>query len=140
MSRSQIKDITSNLCLSNETPPLYCNRAWLIPPLIDAFNNYMESCFELSWLNCLDESMVSFLNKHCPNWVCVKHKPYPFGNEYHTIACCLSKIIFRMELVETEKDCPKEGPHSTPQFKDTMTKTATLCVCMMKSLWGMKRV
>ncbi len=112
----------------------------MIRSLIQAFNNHMEEYFNPSWLNCLDELMVSFLNEHCPNWVCIKRKPHPFGNEYHTIVCCLSKIIFRMELVETEKDRPKEGPYTKPEFKDKMTKTTALCVCMTKSIWGTKRV
>mmetsp|Transcript_21172 Transcript_21172/g.44313 ORF Transcript_21172/g.44313 Transcript_21172/m.44313 type:complete len:323 (-) Transcript_21172:81-1049(-) len=45
-----------------------------------------------------------------------------------------------MELVETEKDRPKEGPHATPEFEDTMTKTAALCIWMTKPIWGTKRV
>ncbi len=45
-----------------------------------------------------------------------------------------------MELVGTEKDIPKERPCLKPQFKDTITKTVALCVCMAKPLWGMKRV
>ncbi len=53
-----------------------------------------------------------------------------------TIACCLSKIIFSMELVETKKDCPKEGLHAKLKFEYTMTKTA----CITQPLWGTKRV
>ncbi len=45
-----------------------------------------------------------------------------------------------MELVETEKDCPKEGPFAKPEFEDRMTKTAALCIHMTKSIWGTKRV
>ncbi len=67
----------------------------------------MMEHFNLSWLSCLDELMVAFLNEHCLNWVCMKRKPHPFCNEYHTIACCLSKIIYPMELIETDKDRPK---------------------------------
>ncbi len=130
----------SHLCLCNDNPPEYRDCSWAIRPLIAAFNEHMETCFDPSWLTCLDESMVAFLNEHSPNWVCIKRKPHPYGNEYHTIACCMSKIIFRMELVETEKDRPKEGPHSKPAFEDVMTKTAALCVRLTEPLWGTKRV
>ncbi len=99
----------------------------MIRPLINAFNKHMTENFNPLWLSCLDESMVAFLNKHCPNWVCMKRKLHPFGNEYHTNACCLSKIIYQMELVETGKDCPKEGDYSHPKFEDVMPMTAALC-------------
>ncbi len=45
-----------------------------------------------------------------------------------------------MELVETEKDCPKEGPNSRLQFEDTMTTTVALGVCMTQPLYDMDRV
>ncbi len=137
---NRFKDILSNIQLYNNPHPNYHNRSWMIHPLIQAFNDQMEECFNPSWLNCLDESMVAFLNKHCPNWVRIKRKPHPLENEYHTIACCLSKIIFCMELVEMEKDSPKGGPFAKPEFKDMMTKTTALCIPMTKSIWGTKRV
>ena len=84
--------------------------------------------------------MVAFLNEFCPNWVYVKCKLHPYGNEYHTIACCISKIIFWIELVETQKDCPSKGPHSTPQFEDSMPKTAALCCQLTEPMWGTNRV
>ncbi len=99
----------------------------MVRDMVQAFNNHMEAVFDPSWITCLDESMVSFMNKFCPNWVCVKRKPQPFGNEYHTIACCLSKIIFRIEMVETEKDRPSEGELAHPEFEGEMPKTAALC-------------
>ena len=37
------------------------------------------------YFNTLDESMNICLNKYCPGWMCVPHKPHPFGSEYHTI-------------------------------------------------------
>ncbi len=130
MSCNLVKDMLSNLCLYNYPLPNYCNHSWAIHPLIASFNDHMESCFEPSWLTCLDKIMVTFTDEYAPNWVVVKCKPHPFGNEYHAIACCKSKIIFKMEVVETEKNGLKEGPYSKPLFEDTMTKTAALCVCM----------
>ena len=54
--------------------------------LIDAWNDHMAGEYNPSWLNCLDESMNSWLSKFCPGFMCIPHKPHPFGNEYHTIA------------------------------------------------------
>ena len=34
-------------------------------------------------------------------------KPWPFGNEYHTVCCSLSGILWQMELIEL-KDSPSE--------------------------------
>jgi hypothetical protein len=112
----------------------------MIRDMVKLFNDHMEAIFNPSWLTCLDESMVVFQNEFAPNWVCIKRKPHPFGNEWHTIACCISKIIFRIELVETEKDRPKEGPYSTPEFDGEMTKTAALCCRLTKPIWGSNRV
>ncbi len=33
-----------------------------------------------------------------------------------------------MEMVETEKDHPKEGPHTKPLFEHKTTKTAAPCM------------
>ena len=42
-----------------------------------------------------------------------KQNPHPLGNECHIKACCNTKIMFSVELVEG-KDKPKEGMHSLP--------------------------
>ena len=76
----------------------------------------MTEVFSSSWITCLDESMVVFFNAFCPGWMNVKRKPHPFGNEYHTIACCISHIIFYIEIVEG-KDKPSEGPNKHIQFE-----------------------
>ena len=30
----------------------------------------------------------------------IPHNPHPFGNEYHTIACAKSKVIYNVDIVE----------------------------------------
>ena len=45
----------------------------------------------------------------CPGWMYVPRKPHHFGNEYHTICCGYSGVLFDLELVEG-KDAPKEIP------------------------------
>ena len=75
---------------------------------------------------CLDESMSIWTNRWtCPGWVFCPRKPHPFGNEYHTICCALSGILFRLELVEG-RDRPKELP-SDPKTKKTIHLLLRLC-------------
>ncbi len=56
-----------------------------VQDMIDAFNNQYKSNYHPGWLLCLDESMIDWLNKYCPGWMCVLQKPHPFGNEYYKI-------------------------------------------------------
>ena len=66
----------------------------------------------------------------------VKEDASSLGNEYHTIACGDTKILFFVELVEG-KDTPKEGPNSKPEFEDEMkSKVAALVVRMSRDIWG----
>lgn len=100
---------------------------------IAAWNRNMDERFRPSYLTCLDESMVAWMEKlSCPGWVHVPRKPHPFGNEYHTIACAMSKIIFRLELVEG-KDRPSWRP--VPEFEDQLGKTGGLIMRMTEPLW-----
>ena len=58
---------------------------------------------------CLDESMMVWNNQYiCPGFMVVPHKPHPLGNEWHTIACGISSILFWMELVEGKDQPPKD--------------------------------
>ena len=81
----------------------------------------MKNVFDCSWIACLDESMMAWLQKWtCPGWMCVERKPHLFRNEWHTICCGCSNILFRMEIVEG-KDCPfklgpKNGKKMDPQL------------------------
>ena len=76
--------------------------------------------------------MVAFHGAHAPRWMCLDNKPHPLGNEYHTIACCEMKIMFRMELVQ-RKDKPLEGAHASPEFEEeTGSKIASLFLCITK--------
>ncbi len=54
--------------------------------MIKAFNNHYESEYSPVWLCCLNESMNSWLNKFFPGFMICPQKPWPFGNEYHSIA------------------------------------------------------
>ena len=73
----------------------------------------MKTIFIPSWLVCLDESMSKWLAKYsCPGFVFCPRKPWPFGNEYHSIACALSSIIFFVELVEGRDRAKELGEKS----------------------------
>jgi hypothetical protein len=66
------------------------------------------------WASCLDESMSAWISRWtCPGWVFCPQKPHPFGNEYHSICCGDSGIMYHIELVEG-KDAltPNTQPHS----------------------------
>ena len=54
----------------------------------------MREQFTPSWVSCLDKFMSFWSNVwNSPSWVCVTHKPCPFGNEYHAITCLRSNIF-----------------------------------------------
>ena len=70
----------------------------------------MTYVLKCGWITCLDESMSTWLSRWtCPGWMFVPRKPRPFGNEYHSICCRESGIMFAIELCEG-KDRPKELP------------------------------
>ena len=134
------EQINSHLTLTmQELPKTYRDRFWWVRPLIDAFNKETQEDFIAGWLIVLDKSMVVFLNKYAPGWTVVKRKPHPMGNEYHTTACCNTKIIFHIEIVEG-KDQPKEGPHATGKFEEEFgSKMGALVVRMMEGVRGSGR-
>ena len=140
MSGKRFTKIGECIRLNNNTPPTYKDRFFWVRELIDGFNENMRKTFVSSWIVCVDESMVVFYNKYAPGWIAVKRKPHPLGNEYHTTACCESKIIFWIEIVEG-KSKPKEGPHAESKFeKEFESKIAALVVRMTTPIWGSGKV
>ena len=94
--------------------------------MIELWNQNMTECFSPGWIVCLDESMSIWHNRWtCPGWVYCPRKPHPFGNEYHDIACGLSKILFRILMVEG-KDQPQEVQR---EFKNEGSTTEILLEC-----------
>ena len=105
----------------------------------DKFNKHYLEKYEPSWISVLDESMVEWLNKYGPGWMCVPCKPHPFGNEYHTIANGdhKSPILYRVELVE-RKDRPRQL--GKKEFDDLGGPTIGLMVRMTCNLWHTGKV
>ncbi len=87
--------------------------------------------------------MSSWLNKFCPGFMCVPHKPHPFGNEYHSIADGDDgkSIMWRVKLVEG-KDKPRRanGHFVFPTEFPGYGKTTTMMLEMMKPIHGKGRV
>ena len=71
--------------------------------------------FSPVFISCLDESRMKRVNKYtCLGFIFVLYKPWKFGNEWHTIACSDSDILFYVELVGG-KDAPADPP---PKYSD----------------------
>jgi hypothetical protein len=66
----------------------------------------------------------------CPGWVFCPCKPHPEGNEYHTICCGVTGILFDLELREG-KDCPSELPPAEFSEEGIM---AGLLLCLTKTI------
>ena len=67
----------------------------------------MAEIFDPSWVSVLYESIQVWIKRQiCPGWMLVPRKPQYFDNEYHTINCAKSKIIYNVEIVE-RKDQPR---------------------------------
>ena len=53
----------------------------------------MAEYFNPSWIIVLEESMMEWLEKHAPGFMCVGRKHHPIGNERHTVGCGLTSIL-----------------------------------------------
>ena len=61
----------------------------------------------------------------------VPRKPWPFGNEYHTVCCGNTGIMFAMEIVKG-KDAPRSRKYQ--EFDDLGGKTDGLLLRLSKSI------
>ena len=108
MSSNRFEAIFAALTLTDKKSPPYKDRFWQVCQMIAMWNEHMGKNFVPSWVSCLDESMSIWFNRYtCPGWVFCPRKPHPYGNEYHSICCGLSGIMYAIEIVEG-KDRPRE--------------------------------
>ena len=92
----------------------------------------MTNNFSPSWVSCLDESMSTWRNKYtCPGYMFVPRKPWPFGNEYHSVCCGVSRIMWGIEIVEGQD----ARPNHPKQFDNLGGKTIGLLVRMTEPIW-----
>ena len=153
LSLKRFNAITSAMRYTSIDPPPFVDRFHDVREMIDAFNDHYSGPdgYSPSWLNCLDESMNSFLNKFCPGFMSVPRKPHPLGNEYHSI--CDGDggkpIMWRIKIQEG-KDRPKkpDGSWAFPsKFEGTntkngqkYTKTSTLMCEMTENIHGTGKI
>ena len=132
MSRKHFEVILKTLAITARQPPAFRDRFWVVQEMLEVWNSKMMEQFTPSWVSCLDESMSTWTNRYsCPGWMFVPRKPWPFGNEYHTVCCSLSGILWQMELVEA-KDSPSE---IIPKFNN-QGKTVGLLLRVLEPIFG----
>ncbi len=138
MSRNRFEQILSSLKYTTIEPPTYKDGFYHVHQMIAHWNANMAKVFNLGWVLVLDESMSVWTNEYsCPGFMFVPRKPWPFGNEYHTICCALCGIMFRVELVEG-KDRPRQmGPM---EHDDKGGKMVGLLLRLTKPVWGTGKV
>ena len=108
MSGRRFKQILAHLRYNDGPPPQYKDRFWEVRGMVEMWNKHMADIYEPGWVSCLDESISIWTNRWtCPGWTFIPRKPHPIGNEYHTICCGTTGILYQMEMVEG-KDMPKE--------------------------------
>ncbi|KAL7468866.1 hypothetical protein ACHAXS_012884 [Conticribra weissflogii] len=86
MAKGRFLQLTGAMTYTNNQPPNFEDKFFDVRQIINAFNMHYESNYNPSWLNCLDESMSSWLNQHCPGFMYVPCKPHPSRKKYHSIA------------------------------------------------------
>ena len=132
MSRKRFDMILKALAITSRSPPAFRDRFWQVHVILEAWNANMTEQFTPSSVSCLDESMSTWTNKYsCPGWMFMPRKPWPFGNEYHTVCCSLSGILWQMELVEG-KDSPSQ---LVPKFNN-QGKTVGLLLRVLEPIFG----
>ncbi|KAL7475080.1 hypothetical protein ACHAW6_001012 [Cyclotella cf. meneghiniana] len=133
ISRNRLMAIISALrCTKNPAPTEFVDKFHDVRELIDAFNDHYSDEYLPSWINVLDESMNTWLNKYAPGFMCVPRKPHPFGNEYHSIA----DGDDGKPIMWQGKDRPKlnSGRWAFPSKYANETKTAELMLFMTKPI------
>ena len=132
----QTERIDQHLSFTDCAPPEYIDKFWEVRQMQDAWRSNMAEIFFPCWVVCLDESMsIWHCQWTCPGFVFCPRKPHPLGNEYHTICCAITGILFDFELVEG-KDHQKELP---PEMFVQFGKTGGLLLRLTKTTHGSGR-
>ena len=137
MSCNRFELILQAIKYTDHEPPVYQYRFHQVRQLIEEWNDNMTENFTPSWVNCLNESMSFWVNMNTrPGFIYCPRKPWPFGNEYHTMCCCQSGVMFNLELAKG-KDQPRDAP---PVPYNEHKTTARLLLQMSKQLYNTGKV
>ena len=101
MSVNFFESICYSLIFTDPPPlPIELNyikhKKWLLHGMVT-----LKKIFIPSWISRLYESISVWMSKFmCPGFVFCPCMPHPKGNEYHTIYCVESSIIYGWKIVE----------------------------------------
>ena len=138
MSGNRFENILKAMTYTDDEPPPYQDKFHPVRLMINEWNKNMSLVFTPSYISCLDESMSFWSSKYtCPGFMFVPRKPWPFGNEYHTICCALSGVMYQLEIVEG-KDRPREM--GKPEYESMGGPTIGLLLRLTKCIWGTGRI
>ena len=69
----------------------------------------MNISFVTGWVSYLEESMLQRTNEYtCDDYMCVQKKPCILGNNYHSICCCISGLMYAFIDPVEGYNCPRE--------------------------------
>ena len=106
MIRVRFEQILTRPKYTDEDPSHYVDRLFHVWKLVEAWNYNMSTNFIPGLISCLEESMMIWSNNVGPSCIVIPKKTHPFGNEWRTICCTMSVVVYFFELVEG-KDQPK---------------------------------
>ena len=69
MSGRRFQNIGTAIRYTNIESPAFLDRFHDVRKIIEGWNDHYEGEYVPSWLNCLDESMNSFLDNFCPGFI-----------------------------------------------------------------------
>ena len=84
----------------------------------------------VSWLICLDESMVRWTGRGMPGLMVILRKPTPIGLELHTLCCALCGVLVWFEVYEGKEAMAKKP------YNDKYPKSIALTLRMLKPFFG----
>ena len=77
--------------------------------------------------------MIICTNNFGPGWVFLPRKTHTFGDEWHTILCAMSVVVFFVDFVEG-KDRPTE--RGNPEFVSEYGANGGMMMRMTNTLFG----
>ena len=115
MSHARFNAILVALSFTDRDPPPFLDKFWEVCQMIEAWGgggggggkHEQHVCPWLHELPGRVHERVDVNKFTCPGFMFVPCKPWPFGNEYHMVCCCLSGIMWGIDLVEG-KDHPQQ--------------------------------